>query len=189
MGRSGRQTREGGVGSVCEMGRGGCEARSLQFSVTRRPLAYAWPWLAWSGVGLALARLTPACVARPRRVARPAARHHQPAGPRQPCQPQEARRDLPGRRCAPRAANVWPLLGPHLSTQPFPRTTSSALEGPGLTRGLTILRARHPLTPAARSNVSDTILSTGNPPPGANADDDDDEDVPDLVDNFEEASK
>merc|ERR1712127_391876 len=28
----------------------------------------------------------------------------------------------------------------------------------------------------------------GNPPPGANADDDDD-DVPDLVDNFEEASK
>ena len=29
----------------------------------------------------------------------------------------------------------------------------------------------------------------GNPPPGANADDDDDEDVPDLVDNFEEASK
>jgi len=30
---------------------------------------------------------------------------------------------------------------------------------------------------------------TGNPPPGANADDDDDEDVPDLVDNFEEASK
>ena len=28
----------------------------------------------------------------------------------------------------------------------------------------------------------------GNPPPGANADDDDDEDVPDLVDNFEEAA-
>lgn len=28
----------------------------------------------------------------------------------------------------------------------------------------------------------------GNPPPGANADDDD-EDVPDLVDNFEEAAK
>ena len=29
----------------------------------------------------------------------------------------------------------------------------------------------------------------GQAPPGANADDDDDEDVPDLVDNFEEASK
>jgi len=34
-----------------------------------------------------------------------------------------------------------------------------------------------------------TFCPTGNPPPGANADDDDDEDVPDLVDNFEEASK
>jgi len=29
----------------------------------------------------------------------------------------------------------------------------------------------------------------GPPPPGAGGDDDDDEDVPDLVDNFEEASK
>lgn len=29
----------------------------------------------------------------------------------------------------------------------------------------------------------------GQAPPGANADDDDDEDVPDLVDNFEEAAK
>ena len=33
-----------------------------------------------------------------------------------------------------------------------------------------------------------TFYPTGNPPPGANADDDD-EDVPDLVDNFEEAAK
>ena len=40
---------------------------------------------------------------------------------------------------------------------PSPRT--SALEGPGLTRGLTILRARHPLTPAARAqNVSETTF-------------------------------
>ena len=29
----------------------------------------------------------------------------------------------------------------------------------------------------------------GPPPPGTGGDDDDDEDVPDLVDNFEEASK
>ena len=39
-------------------GGGGGEARSLQFSVMRRrPLAYAWPWLAWGGVGLVLAPL------------------------------------------------------------------------------------------------------------------------------------
>ena len=80
-------------------------------------------------------------------------------------------------------------MGPRLSTQPFPRT--SALRP---SRGLRAhQRAHHTLGAAppdpcsVRSNVK--LLSTGNPPPGANADDDDDEDVPDLVDNFEEASK
>merc|ERR1739843_23134 len=35
--------------------------------------------------------------------------------------------------------------------------------------------------------IAEQYQGGGNPPPGANADDDDDEDVPDLVDNFEEA--
>ena len=46
-----------------------------------------------------------------------------------------------------------------LASAPNPSPRTSALEGPGLTRGLTILRARHPLTPAARAqNVSETTF-------------------------------
>eukprot|EP00964_Phaeocystis_antarctica_P031885 scaffold18040_cov63-Phaeocystis_antarctica.AAC.4 len=83
-------------------------------------------------------RLTPARAACPRRVARPAARHHQPAGPRQPGQPQEARRDLPGRRA--------PLLKPPRGPQyppppPRPSRGPRARHTPG----------RHPLTPLARA--------------------------------------
>ena len=40
-----------------------------------------------------------------------------------------------------------------LASAPNPSPRTSALEGPGLTRGLTILRARHPLTPAARAQM------------------------------------
>jgi hypothetical protein len=71
--------------------------------------------------------------------------------------------------------------GPHLSP-PLPRPS----RGPRAHH----TPERHPLTTSARAQYeSFYFLPTGNPPPGANADDDDDEDVPDLVDNFEEASK
>ena len=55
------------------------------------------------------------------------------------------------------SGHCWAL--PQHPTLPPALVPSGLLEGPGLARGLTILRARHPLTPAARAqNVSETTF-------------------------------
>ena len=107
-------------------GGGGCEARSLQFSVMRRrPLAYAWPWLAWSGVGLALAPLDAGVCGPPSQSCKTCC----PASstswapttlPTSRSSPRPTREEARTARCK-RLATVWALAS---APNPSPRTSA-----------------------------------------------------------------
>ena len=124
------------MGSVCEMGRGGLQARSLQFSVMRRLPSPPQPWSSVGWSGARARRLTPAC-GPPSQSCRPAARHHQPAGPGLANLQKlaETYQEEVLTTCCKRLATVGLA-----STPPFPHTSAlRPSRGSGLTRRLTIL--------------------------------------------------
>lgn len=145
-----------------EMGRGGM--RGAQPAVLgdaaappRLPLAMVS--VEWSGAR-ARAALTPACVAPSQscKTCCPASSTSwaPTTWPTSRSSPRPTREEARTARCK-RLATVWALASaPNASPALVP---SGLLEGPGLNRGLTILRGRHPLTPAARAQtLSETTL-------------------------------